>query len=520
MNFLKGMPGLTISTRAWVILRKTVQYLALALFILLFIKAQPGGWPPAFANAALRVDPLVMLAHLLSEKTFLIASSLALVTILLTVVFGRAWCGWLCPLGTILDLFPIQKGRKAQSAPPESLRKVKYALLLVILIAALFGNLTLLILDPLTILYRTLTTSIWPALDRLLLSAEKALYPIPPLSAPVSTFDQWIRPALFPVEPLYYHHAALYALVFLAILLSSIFAPRFWCRYLCPLGALLGVVSKFSLFRRAVAPGCKDCGICAKSCPTGTIDPRNDYASDPGECTLCLDCLDSCPRSAIEFKPQQGLAAWKEYDPRRRDVITALGASMVGLALFQSDILAKRAPSHLLRPPGTSEESLLARCIRCGLCLRACPTAALQPALTEAGLEGLWTPILIARAGFCDYSCNACGQVCPVQAIPPLALDEKRQAVIGKAYIDQNRCIAWSDHTDCIVCEEMCPVANKAIQFELLEFLDPDGAAASVKVPHVLRDRCIGCGICEYKCPVNGDSAIRVYVPNPETGYF
>ncbi|OGO05885.1 MAG: hypothetical protein A2Y60_04640 [Chloroflexi bacterium RBG_13_54_9] len=145
--------------------------------------------------------------------------------------------------------------------------------------------------------------------------------------------------------------------------------------------------------------------------------------------------------------------------------------------------------------------------------MRACPTSAIQPALTEAGLEGLWTPVLVPRLGYCDYSCNACGQVCPVQAIPSLNLEEKRRQVIGLAYIDQNRCIPWADHKDCIVCEEMCPVPDKAIKLERLEVRNGDGQMVTVQRPQVIRERCIGCGICEYKCPLNGEAAIRVYVP-------
>jgi ferredoxin len=105
-----------------------------------------------------------------------------------------------------------------------------------------------------------------------------------------------------------------------------------------------------------------------------------------------------------------------------------------------------------------------------------------------------------------------------VQAIPPLNLEQKRQQAIGKAYIDENRCIAWADHQDCIVCEEMCPVPDKAIVLEEAEVRCADGNLATVQQPHVMRERCIGCGICEYKCPVNGEAAIRVYVPPEECG--
>ena len=153
-------------------------------------------------------------------------------------------------------------------------------------------------------------------------------------------------------------------------------------------------------------------------------------------------------------------------------------------------------------------------CVSCGECVAACPTAALQPAVFEAGLEGLWTPILVPRLGYCDYSCSACGQVCPVEAIPALALEEKRTQVVGEAYINTNRCIAWSDHQDCIVCEEMCPVPDKAIYLEEATVILRGGETKRIQLPYMIRELCIGCGICEYKCPINGEAAIRVYVPS------
>jgi Pyruvate/2-oxoacid:ferredoxin oxidoreductase delta subunit len=161
--------------------------------------------------------------------------------------------------------------------------------------------------------------------------------------------------------------------------------------------------------------------------------------------------------------------------------------------------------------------------------VQACPTGGLQPAVTEAGLEGLWTPVLVPRLGYCDYSCTACGQICPVQAIPSLTLEQKREQVIGKAYIDTDRCIPWADQEGCIVCEEMCPIPDKAIYLEEVEILHDkaiyleeveilhdSGEISVLQLPHVDRELCIGCGVCEYKCPLNGDAAIRVYVPQEE----
>ena len=501
----------------WITARKLVQYLSLAVFILLFLLSKQGGWRGDLVNLPMRLDPLLMLTHLLSSRTFVLGSSLALLTLLATLIFGRAWCGWACPLGTVLDLFPLNRWRGKRPPPAEAWRKAKYALLLTIIFAALLGNLTLLVFDPLAILFRSLSVAIWPAMDQIVSALERLLYQVPPLSAAVSQFDAWIRPGILPTEPQAYRSSLLFAALFLGVIALNLFAPRFWCRYLCPLGGLLGLVSKFALFRREVREGCKGCELCTRVCPTGTIDPHKSYASDPSECTMCLECLESCPRGQVAFSARIQPASWNTYDPSRRDALLAIGAAVTGVALFRSDWLAKREPPHLLRPPGVREANpdviAFTQCVRCSECLRACPTNALQPAVFDAGVQGMLTPLLIPRLGYCDYSCNACGQVCPVGAIPPLSLEEKRQQVIGKAYIDENRCIAWADHRDCIVCEEMCPVPEKAIQLQESELPGADGAPVIIKLPRVLRERCIGCGICEYKCPVNGEAAIRVFVP-------
>jgi polyferredoxin len=465
----------------------------------------------------MRLDPLLVLASTLAARAFMVGSALALAPLLLTLLFGRAWCGWLCPLGTMLDLVHGQPGRGRRLAVPEGWRGVKYVLLLLILFAALLGNQTLLFLDPLAIFFRTLSAAVWPALDQIATALESFLSQVPGFDGPISSLDTVIRPLILPAAPVSYQDALVFAAFFVALLALNALAPRFWCRYLCPLGALLGLISRVALFRREVTVSCNGCGLCSAGCPTGTIDPARNYASDPAECTVCMECLETCPLGAVTFNRSLSRAEGRPYDPSRRESLLALGAAVAGIALFRSDLLAKRESPFLLRPPGSRESNpdavALTSCTRCSECVRACPTGAIQPAVFQAGLEGLGTPVLVPRLGYCDYSCNACGQACPTQAIPLFSLEDKQRQVIGKAYVDENRCLAWSDHQPCIVCEEMCPLPEKAIQLEEQDVSRPDGGTVRLQLPHVVRDLCIGCGICEYRCPVSGDAAIRVYVP-------
>jgi polyferredoxin len=506
-----------MTAQRWVRLRQIVQYLFLALFLYLFILTVKDRWSPLPVDLFYRLDPLVAISVLLAGRTIPTKLLWALVTLVATLILGRVWCGWVCPLGTLLDLFRFR--RAAFHSRLSSWRQVKYFLLFVVLISALFANLTLLILDPITILTRTLATVVMPALNYAFTTVEFWLYGFRPFQAPLAWVDTALRSTILPTtsgEFLYplYRLNVLFALLFIGIVTLNLFTDRFWCRYLCPLGALLGLLSKVSWLRRVVGPGCNQCRRCGGDCTMGTIEPERGFASDPGECILCLTCLGTCPQEGVAFKGQLGLAEWRSYDPSRRQLLASLATSVGGLALLRTSPIAHREHLHAVRPPGARENDLLAKCIRCGKCMKVCPTSGLQPSLSESGLEGLWTPVLVSRLGYCDYSCHACGQVCPSKAIPDLTLEEKRRTVIGLAYIDQNRCIPWADNVDCIVCEEMCPVPDKAVRLDEAEVLNAQGESVVVQRPRVVRDLCIGCGICEHKCPLNGEAAIRVYVPN------
>jgi polyferredoxin len=492
--------------RYWRILRGTVQALTLALFLYLFIRTASNGLPPKADSLFLRLDPLTALSNGLAGKTYIAGAALALLTVILTLLLGRVWCGWICPLGTTLDLFRPRRWKAKQPGIPESARGIKHFLLLVILTSALLGSLWLIFLDPVTIMVRTLAESVYPAVDRIITFAETSLYGVPALRPAVSSLDSILRPLLLPANPTYTVGGALIALFFIGIVALNAFAPRFWCRYICPLGSMLGILSKVAIFRREPSrSACDDCGACARICPTGTIRADKGSISDPAECTMCLDCVSVCPRGGQSFPAHIRPAGWNSYDPGRRQALASIGTAIGAVALLRTDQYLRRDLPHLIRPPGARENDLLAKCTRCGECVRICPTGGLHPSIAEAGVEGFWTPVLIPRAGFCQYSCNLCGQVCPVEAIPPLPLEVKQTQVMGSAYVIKDRCIAWSDHQTCLVCEEMCPLPEKAITVDRSEF---SGGA-----PVVDRTRCIGCGTCEFKCPVNGESAIRVFAP-------
>jgi MauM/NapG family ferredoxin protein len=190
---------------------------------------------------------------------------------------------------------------------------------------------------------------------------------------------------------------------------------------------------------------------------------------------------------------------------------------VVGVGLLKTTPALAARNQWLVRPPGANENDMLDNCIRCGQCLKVCPTGGLQPSLFTAGVDGLWTPVLVSRHGYCDYGCNSCGQTCPTNAIPRLELNQKRQMVMGVAVIDRNRCLPWAQGQTCIVCEEMCPVPNKAIRLNDIQVTDAQGQKTILRRPEVNDHDCIGCGACEYHCPIEGTAAIRVQ-RSPQAG--
>jgi polyferredoxin len=484
---------------------------------------------PYPVNLFFRLDPLVALTNALAGHALYHGLLWSLLILLPTLFLGRFFCGWICPLGSIHHFFSSLKSeRKRGKQLIESNRykrwqTTKYYLLAAGLIAAVFGTGIMGWLDPLSLLVRSLGLSLLPATDyglRAVLSVlEHSRYA---LQQTVGGGLHYILGALLlGFKQSYFRQGVWLGLIFVFLVALNFRVTRFWCRALCPLGALLGLVSRWAILGLVKTPEhCENCNRCLLRCQGGD-DPIGGVPWRQAECHLCLNCVDECPEHGLQFKffpAQKSMGA----SLQRRKVLTGLaaGAAMVPL-LRSTPGFAVERHERLLRPPGALDEGeFLSRCIRCGECMKACPNDALHPALTEAGLEGLWTPVLISRIGYCETSCVLCSQVCPTGAIWEITAKEKgwsgdaaggtKPIRLGTAFYDRGRCLPWAMATDCIVCEEWCPTSPKAIYLLPAQVIDAAGNAKQVKQPYLDPSRCVGCGACEYACPVLDRPAIYV----------
>ena len=488
--------------------RRVFQFGFLALFFMLLTLTV---WP--IGSVALGVflgaDPLIALNSVVNG-VWLWPGWIAVGLLLLPLVAGRAFCGYFCPTGTIIETTTPSHGPgRLSPAARARLRALPTFVLLGSLGLLLFASAAYLFFDPIATLTRSATTLLYPLLDRLIRLSGDVAYLAPPLRGAVDAVTGALSGRLVFVKPLAYGFQLGVLGMFSAMLAVSWLEPRMWCRNLCPLGALLGLVGRFAVIGRTVdSDACISCGKCAKACPMDAI-PDDVRATDTSRCQACYECADACPESAIHvgLRPRSWL-----YSPTRREALTAGSLAMLAGFFAFTGIGRRERSGKLIRPPGgRSEDDLLALCTRCGQCMKVCPTNVLQPTVTAAGVEGLFTPQMDYRLASCEWSCNECGKVCPTGAIQRLTLDAKRTTVIGRAYIDRNRCIPWADGKTCLVCQELCPVPEKAIVINTAEVVAPGGARVKLGRPEVIAEKCIGCGVCENACPVAYRAAIEVF---------
>ena len=466
-----------------------------------------------------QLDPLVWLSSLLSGHQLMKGFWWALGLVLMTLFLGRIFCGFICPLGTIHHVVswikPALKGERMVHANQKSpSQRVKYFLLITLLLGAIIGLNIVGLMDPISLLFRSIALAVLPGLG----VGVKGLFDwmanndIKVLNL-LSYGGEVLVSPVFGYGYQSYQTAWFIGLIFLVILFLNRIRPRFWCRVLCPLGALLGISSRISILRlEKDHEKCTNCTLCTKNCQ-GAASPVPGQDWENAECLLCFNCFDSCPEGALAFRFRRSPKFNKVPDMGRRAVLGALvaGISIPLLGRLDGQV-HKVSDPRLIRPPGSlPEKDFLTLCQRCGLCMKVCPTNVINPTLAEAGMAGFWTPHLIMIQGYCEYTCTLCGGVCPTGAIREFSVKEKieRPIVIGSAYVDRGRCLPWSGNGPCIVCEELCPTSPKAIYFRKEIVTGPDGKRVPVQLPYVDLKKCVGCGICEYKCPVKGRPAIR-----------
>lgn len=494
--------------------RRLVQGLFLLLFLFLFIQTESKGndelgYP---VRLFLDFDPLILVTTLLSAHAAAKAFFFSAITIIITILFGRVFCGWACPLGTLNNLAGSIR-RKQPVGMYENWYRVKYYLLIAVLASALFTLQPVGIVDPLSLLIRSFSISVFPFFNYAVRSVFDTIYNANPFGLAVVTEPVYtgLKKTVLTFVQTMYNQSVFINTLFFIILGLNFIEKRFWCKYLCPLGAFLGILSRFSFLKRSVSENCASCGVCATSCQ-GNARPDVKEHWRGSECLVCRNCDDICPHNAVSFGFNRK-ARTAALDLGRRRVIASFVTGVVTVPLMRAVPISKAGAQDpvLLRPPGAlGEKEFLKRCVKCGECMKVCTTNGLQPTLFEAGVEGIWSPMLVPRIGYCEYRCTLCGQVCPTGAIKRLQLEEKAKVKIGLAMIDRSRCLPWAHARPCIVCEEVCPTSKKAIWYEEILVRDRKGKVTTVKQPHVDLELCIGCGICEAKCPVLGRPAIYV----------
>jgi len=486
------------------LLRRLVQILFLSLFLLTLAMAalSRGPWLPE--DLFLKADPLIMAGTFVAARTWAWAFVPALIVLASALFLGRAFCGWVCPLGTTIDGTDRLLKPKAAPPPPARLRPVKYWLLAFVLGGAFVGVSFVFLASPLSLATRLYGLVVLPLLTLL---ADRGLDLLRPLAEGMGL--ELLSLAGFKLQRFatQWFIVLFFGLVFGAVLL----APRFWCRYLCPSGALLGLFSGRSLVRRRVSEDCTGCGKCQQTCPMKAI-PAEPSATLHRECVLCRTCQEVCPVGAVGFRPLPAPSPALLPSPaatRRQFLLSAAaGAGAAAVTLTGLTAAADKSgpgevrPPGLIRPPAALPEvAFSARCVRCGECMAACPTNTLQPIWLERGLEGLFSPALNPRRGPCDPLCHRCAEVCPTGAIRLPGPEERVWAKTGTAVVLRTRCLAWEHQKKCLVCDEVCP-------FDAVDFRQEEGLP--FPVPHVNEDKCAGCGYCEHYCPIQNRAAIIV----------
>jgi len=440
--------------------------------------------------------------------------------LVLTLLCGRIYCSVICPLGIMQDIFGWlgKKAKKNRYTYSQEVKWLRYPVLVIFILALLFGISSLVqLLAPYSAFGRIATNVLQP----IYLAGNNVLAAISEHYDSYAFYhsDVWLRSAIS-------LGIALVTLVVLAVLAWR--NGRTYCNTICPVGTLLGMLSRFSFLKiHFDTEKCRNCSFCTKNCKASCIDFKN-HRVDYSRCVVCGDCIKSCKFGALKYSGISGISGLsgtsgnagnagasgdneKPSDSRRSFLLSTALLTTAALAQDKkkvdgglAEIQDKVAPTRQtpLTPPGSlSAKNMALRCTGCQLCISECPNQVLRP---SDDLLHLMQPVMSYERGYCRPECNRCSQVCPAGAILPLKHEDKASTQIGHAVWIKKNCIPLTDGVECGNCARHCPVGA----IEMVPS-DPDDEE-SAYVPAVNEARCIGCGACENLCPARPFSAIYV----------
>ena len=487
------------------IIRVGVSLLFLVLISFLFLDFRDA-FSPAFAGGVLYLQFVPSILKFVN--TAALGAAGFILVLVLTALIGRVYCSAVCPLGILQDLAgfaarKIRKRGKYQFSKPHD--AARYSILALTALAFLAGSgLVLNLLDPFSSFGRVFSNLVRPVVMVLNNVAAPLL-----VKAGIHTLYQVRWAEIAPVSV----GIALATLAVITWLAAT--RGRFYCNTICPVGALLGLLSKKSILRIGLDPDvCTGCTLCEGVCKSGCIDSKNRTV-DYSRCVGCFNCLTVCPKGGVRFENN-----WAKRNPKaapdseRREFLLNSGIYLAGLTgvagQVKTILQSKPTTIPLLRtspvsPPGSvSIEHFTGICTACHLCVSACPSHVLTPSFLEYGFVGLMQPRMNFSSGHCNYDCTKCMDICPSGAILPLPKEKKKLTQLGVAKFIKENCVVYTDNTNCGACSEHCP--TKAV--DMVPY--PNSANRKLVIPEVKPEICIGCGGCEYACPTKPYKAIYV----------